>query len=720
MLGPIAALILAAAAPDTSWGDIRGTVESDPSGLPLSSAVVEVSAGGHTITDSTGTYRLAHVAAGPQTVRIHSLDHEPFEMQVTVPARGEVEVNVSLRHRPLVLDPVSAVGAGQGGTEADAAPRGDVAITDFPALEGPGTGLDPAHGTPGGGGGTGGDVLLVRGSAANLKLVLLDGAPVYAPFHMGGLIESFEPGLLSSARLYLGGAPARYDGGVSYVMDLTTRAPSRERWSGAAAVDLVAVRGVAEGPLWKGAALLLAGRGVHGATLARLEGQPFPYAYNDGLARLDVGLGRGATLSATGFSNAEGVRIDTTPWRDNFLRWSNDAGSLRLRGPITGADGELTVAGSDFDAWLPNAADRYVVKSHLSRARVALDFTREVPGGVRLGYGYAYDRMWAHHTVLDRRDGERVWFQRDTFATVGGWYLDGLWRAGRQWVLRGGLRGDMYAGGPFISFSPRMSATWLMGNHATLTLAGGRYHQLVLARTRPPFDYGATDIADSLGIPTVPVVAASNHLALSLDQELAPGLRLGLEGYWKHFQDLPDPELVANYASGVDVWVRRGQGAVSGWMGYALAWYWSAADSAGMSTRFSGRQTLSAGLTAQGRPGRVELRVAYGSGLPYSQVGGNPGGLDGSVTAPASVELQEGTSIPGTAPQDFLRIDGQVSRTFTPRIASRETQLTPYVRVINALDRRDALFYRYTPGDQEARPVATLPLLPVFGVEWKF
>jgi len=177
---------------------------------------------------------------------------------------------------------------------------------------------------------------------------------------------------------------------------------------------------------------------------------------------------------------------------------------------------------------------------------------------------------------------------------------------------------------------------------------------------------------------------------------------------------------VANYASGVDVWVRRGQGAVSGWMGYALAWYWSAADSAGMSTRFSGRQTLSAGLTAQGRPGRVELRVAYGSGLPYSQVGGRPGGLDGSVTAPASVELQEGTSIPGTAPQDFLRIDGQVSRTFTPRIASRETQLTPYVRVINALDRRDALFYRYTPGDQEARPVATLPLLPVFGVEWKF
>lgn len=602
--------------------------------------------------------------------------------------------------------------------DTDAAPRGEAAITDLPALEGPGTGLDPGHGA--GGVATGGDVLLVRGSAANLKLVLLDGAPVYAPFHMGGLIESFEPGLLSSARLYLGGAPARYDGGVSYVLDLATRAPPRDRWAGAASADLVAVRGQAGGPLWKGASLLLAGRGIHGATLARLEGQPFPYSYQDGLARLDVALGRRASLSVTGFGNAEGVRVDTTVWRDNFLRWSNGAGSLRLRGRVTGADGELTAATSDFDAWLPNAADRYVIQSRLRRARVAVDFTRSV-GTLRLGYGYAYDRMWAHHVVLDRREGERVWFTRDTFATVGGWYLDGLWSAGRQWVLRGGLRGDNYTGGPFVSFSPRLSATWLLGRRAALTLAGGRYHQLVLARTRPPFDYGVTDVADSLGIPTVPVVASANHLTLSLDQEVVQGVRLGLEGYWKHFQDIPDPDQVGNYASGVDVWVRRGEGAVQGWMGYSLAWYWRGRETWGDTARFSGRQTLTAGVTARGRPGKVELRVAYGAGLPYSPLG-NPGDASGA-NPPGSIELQDGAAVPdvtGAAPADFLRIDGQVSRTFTPRFASRETELTPYVRVINALDRRDALFYRYHPGDQEARPVATLPLLPVFGIEWKF
>ncbi|HYH79658.1 MAG TPA: carboxypeptidase regulatory-like domain-containing protein, partial [Longimicrobium sp.] len=465
MLAPLAALLLAAAAPDTTWGAIRGTVASDPGGLPLASAVVEVLSGGRALTDSAGGYRLTRVPAGPQTVRVHSIDHEALEVEVLVPARGEIELDVSLRHRPLMLDPVNGVSSGQGGTASDAAPRGVAAITDFPALEGPGTGMEG-----GAGGGSGGDVLLVRGSAADLKLVLLDGAPVYAPFHMGGLIDSFEPGLLSGARLYLGGAPARYDGGVSYVLDLATRRAGADRWSGGAGADMMAVRAEADGPLWRGAGLLVAGRAVHGASLGRLEGEPFPYRYADGLARLDVALGARSSLAFTGFLNGEGVRVDTVSGRDDFLRWSNGAGSLRLRFPVAGSRAEVTAALSEFDAWLPNPADEWQVQARLRRARLAVDMTQDL-GSLRLGYGYQYDRQWARHKGLDRRVGERLWFMRDTVGSVGGWYVDGLYRPKGDWVVRGGLRGDMYAGGPFLSFSPRLAVTWLLSGRATLTLA---------------------------------------------------------------------------------------------------------------------------------------------------------------------------------------------------------------------------------------------------------
>ena len=62
-----------------------------------------------------------------------------------------------------------------------------------------------------------------RGAAADLKLVLLDGAPVYAPFHLNGLLDAFTDGVLEDASLYIGGTPARYDGGLSYVLDLDVR-----------------------------------------------------------------------------------------------------------------------------------------------------------------------------------------------------------------------------------------------------------------------------------------------------------------------------------------------------------------------------------------------------------------------------------------------------------------------------------------------------------------
>lgn len=711
MLAPLAALLLSVAAPDTTWGAIRGMVASDPGGHPLPSAVVEVSSGGVALTDSTGRYRLPRVAAGPQTVRIHSLDHEPFEVEVMVPARGEIELDVSLRHRPLAIDTLSSISPGPAGATTDAAPRGVAALTDLPALEGPGTGMDgPSTG------GSGGDVLLVRGSAADLKLVLLDGAPVYAPFHMGGLIDSFEPGLLSGARLYLGGAPARYDGGVNYVLDLATRGAGQARWSGSLGADMVAVRGAVDGPLWRGAGLLVAGRAVHGASLGRLEGKPFPYRYADGLVRMDVSLGSRTSLAVTGFTNGEGVRVDTAFTHDQFLRWSNAAGSVRLRFPLARSSAELSVAASEFDAWLPNPADQWEVQARLKRARLALDVVRDLPS-VRLAWGYQYDRQWAHHRGTDRTIGERLWFVRDTVGSVAGWYADALYHPRGPWVVRGGMRGDIYAGGPFMALSPRLAVTWLLGGRAALTLAGGRYHQLVLTRTQKTFDYGVVDIADSLGIATVPRVASANHLALALDQEMPGGVRLGLEGYFKAFHDIPDASRMGAHASGVDVWVRRGEGTVRGWMGYSLAWYWSRPDSAGAAARFDGRQTLTAGVQAQGRPGALEVRVAYGSGLQYSSTG-SPADPAGNASGGG---LENGTPpLSGVAPQDFLRLDARVSRTFTPRVGDRETELTPFIRVLNALDRRDALFYRYRPGDDEAKPVATLPILPVFGIEWRF
>ena len=743
MLASLALLLqLAAPAPDTTWGAVRGSVQSEPSGLPVPLAVVELHTPERiiaTTADSLGGYVLRRVPAGRQMLRVRHLGHGTTELEVLVPPGGTLPLDVILRQQPLAIDTVQATGAGYAGAvDSVAAPRPEVVgLVDVHALESgggvasAGLGGDGA-GRPGGEPADPQDVLYVRGSAADLKLVLLDGAPVYAPFHSGGLIESFEPGVLHSARLHLGGAPARYDGGLSYVMDLTTRSPNGEHLGGAAGVDMMSARGMLEGPLGRGATFLASGRLVHGASMRQLEGEPFPYRYGDALGRVDVALGRGR-LSATGFSNQEGVRVDTIPGREEFARWGNLAGSLRYRGRLGGADAEVTAALGDFNAFLPRGT--LLKSANLRRARLAVDLA-STEGAVRLRYGWSYDRTWVHHNVRDRSNGERTLLDAVSTGDVGGAYLDATWQAASRVVLRGGMRGDMFSDGPFISFAPRIAATWLLTDRAALTLAGGRYHQYVRVKPEFPFQLPIPNIADSLGIATELRVASANHLSLSLDQQLDEGTRLGLEGFFKRYEGLPVPDEIGAYTSGVDVWVRRSAGAVDGWAGYSLSWSWSQGTAPRDTARFTGRQILSAGVGGRvGRHGRFGLRVAYGAGLPYTGIGLSQGtGPPPHDGAPAPGNSSGGTSSPedGEFPSDdapldafepdpFLRLDAEVSGTWSPRFAGRVTQITPYVRVMNALDRRDALFYRYNPGeDDNPRGVATLPVLPVVGVEWKF
>lgn len=726
------ALALATAAPtqdDVLRGTVRGSVVSEPSGLPVQMAVVEVRTGGGTFTaiaDPSGSYVLHKIPAGRSTLRVRHLEHAPLEMELLVPARGVVMLDLAMEHRPIVLPDVHVVSI-TGMADTVAAHRTDVAMLDVRAMEAaatPATVFSPGEGNGGGEGG-GEEQFYVRGSAADLQLVLLDGAPIYAPFHMGGLIESFDPGVLRSARLYLGGAPARYDGGLSYVMDLTTRSPNHERHATSGALDMLAARGMVEGPLPGGAAYMVSGRGIHGAGLAH-EGERFPYAYRDGLARLQAPLGRGASLSLTGFANAEAVRMDTAGVREDAGHWNNAAGSARLRGRVEGADAELTVAFGRYDALLPVRYRERDLQftAGVERLRVTADFARPL-GDVRMRYGAGHDRTWTLHEGHDLGAGTRT--RNQSSGAVTGGYVEGTWQPDPKVVLRGGLRADVFSIDITGVVAPRFSLTWLVTESAALTLAGGRYHQYVRVPSRLTGTAPADTFAQAIRLPMDLAVAGASHLAVALDQELSDGLRMGLEGYYKAYTGLPSPVDGRAFSSGVDVWVRRGAGDVTGWIGYSLAWNWSLYTPVGSTQRFLGRQLLSAGFDAPvAGLASLGLRVAYGAGLPGTDFltldpASPETGLSGASSFTTPVDLDTDAPLAGWRHEPYLRLDAEVSRTWSPRLAGRTTRVTPYVRIVNALDRRDSLFYRYddsVPGG--TRGIGTLPVVPVAGLQWQF
>lgn len=742
MIASALALVLAlvvAPVQDPGTGTIRGTVRTESTGAPLAGAAVEVvgAAGRRVVaTDDAGRYLILGVPGGPRLLRAAHLGHEPLEVEVVVAPGGELNVDFSLRFRPVPISGVTARGqtVGTGGdTAAASLPELGIAgvrvMESAPGIVELGMGGE-SRGPPGQAPVDPSDVLFVRGVASDLKLVLLDGAPVYSPFHVGGLLDSFDAHVLRDATLYLGGAPARYDGGLSYILDLTTRSARTDRVHSTGAVDMMSARMTAEGGFGDRLRILAGGRGVHGYGIEPLLRGAVPYAYGEALGRVDVGLSDRHSLGLTAFHNREGVSLDSLG-DGHEAGWGNTALSLRLRGPVGGTESELTAAYGAFDASLPAVdGESFPARGEARRLRLAADFAQDA-GPLRLRFGASYDRQQLAHEVHSR-PGElpRTW-DGDARGESAGAYVESAWQPATRLRLRAGLRVNAFFEDPGLRLAPRFSATWMLSDRASLTAAAGQYHQYVRT-VDAPRRVRVEDVPDTLFLPTGLAVDRATHFNLALHQDLDDGLRLGVEGFYKTFDGAGLPQSGRTQASGVDLWVRRDAGRLRGWLGYSLNWVWSMPREQTTSEEFAGRQMLNAGVMGPlGRWVDVEVRVAYGAGLPFSSipVAPNDAGTEPVMSAPqAPIYLGTNTRQAADAPlapeypaDPYLRLDVGLSRTFETRWGRTPLEISPYLKVLNSLDRRDALFY-WSDRDSDTAPraVAALPLLPVVGVSWRF
>jgi hypothetical protein len=725
-----AGLIVQEPTPGIVWGQVR----SEGTGVPLRHAVVELvdrRAGIVAETDANGFYILRNVPPGRRLVRVTHIDHAAHQIELVIASGAQVYVDFDLELRPVPLPVVTARAPTlpNGMPDTVVARTADLGTATVHVLEAtPGMaelGLAeavrevPGHEPP-----DPSDALFVRGGFADLKLVLLNGAPVYAPFHIGGLIAALDADVLRSARLHVGGAPARYDGGLSYIMEMETRSGRNRVPHIDFGLDMLSGRVIAEGPAGDRVAVLASARTVHGLGATPFVNEPFPYTYGDGMARIDVDLGSAGAVSGTGFWNREFVRLDSVGGLTDAAQWGNDAGSVRYRGAALGGEVLVTVAYGSFRTQLPLGGAQPIVTEGISRrGRLAADLA-SFAGPVRLGYGASFDRLRYENRAWARgAPGDSASFRSLAAGDQAGVYMDAAVTVRDRVRVRAGLRADAFSLDPGVRLAPRLATTLLLGERASLTLAGGRYRQYVRAAEGNTLFGPVT--TDDLSGPALNVAEAT-HLVLTLDQGLGDDLSLGIEGFYKTFTGLPSVSGGRAEASGVDVWIRRTGSWINGWFGYSLAWVWSTdADPWAPEPLFAGRHLVSAGVTGRtiGR-GVVDLRVAYGAGLPYTAIPepdlGAP--VFGVAFRPAAAPAEPVSTSAVEPDTPYLRLDAQLARTFDVRWGDFDFAITPYVKVLNALDRRDAIFYHLQRdgASPQLRALAALPVLPIVGMTWKF
>jgi hypothetical protein len=725
-------------------GNVRGSFEGRARPLPFS--VVELWGPGYrrsVVADSAGAYRLVDVPGGALRLRASYAGHAPVTVDVLVPEVGTVLVDLELPARPVQLPPLDVTTAVRlDDPEARELPRGNRGEDriEAAAME-IGSGLAEAglveavRALGGNDPGDASDVLFMRGSTTDLKLVLLDGAPVFTPFHVAGLISSFDPQLLGRADLHVGGAPARYDGGLTYILDLRTRRPPTDSVHGSGSLDLLSSSASLEAPLGSRAGAIFSARRLHDFAAAPLGASP--YGYGDLLLGFEVRPATDHVLRTTGFWNRESVVLDlpatsgvSATHAPDEAWWSNRAASTTYVARMGGAFLEATVAGSAYDAALPlqgtpteedPSPDPVRAEAENERLRGRVEVASPTDWGVfRSGLSWEDVRVsYAMGPMDGAAGGTRLLASSARF----GAYVDASGTLGPGVTLRAGTRAEHFSGSGLLRVAPRVALSWEVAPEALLTLAAGRYHQHARATdVSVERSLGEVAATPEATVEDLLQVATADHLMVALDQELGETARLGLSAFAKSYHGLSTAPDEVIRSSGVDLRVRRRGERSTAWLGYGLTWYWSDVDLSGSTSEFTGRQLLTAGWS--GPLGEVlggDVRLAYGSGLPYTSV---PFRAAEAIqdNLPSTGEVLEQTPpLPGGLDEDFLRLDVEVHGTFRLSWGGRPWELRPYLRILNALDRRDALFYAFQPWrNDDLTPLAERPLVPVVGIAWRF
>ena len=424
------------------------------------------------------------------------------------------------------------------------------------------------------------------------------------------------------ATLFLGGSPARYDGGLSYVLDMETRGGRRgDEFRTAGSMDLLSARAIVEKkvPISSHAGYMATARDVHGLGPR--------YAFNDPFFPYRL-LGPRASFSMPAPAAACEPRASGTASRSvsigraiSAARWGN-RGSLRYKGVLGGADPGLSAGYGSFEATLPiGGSSPLLANGEARRLRLAADLGHGI-GPMQVHYGASFDHIALHYRAFPRTPAtadNALLLETEATGDDAGVYFDASAQAGPRVKVRGGLRTDVFTRDQSLRYGPRLAVTLLLSDHAALTLAGGQYHQYVRAAEVAILDVDPL-ATDSLGTVAPLAVARASHFVVALDQDIGIGLRLGLQGYFKTYEGMPDPAEADshNKASGVDLWLRRSTGRLTGWLGYSLAWAWTMSGHQATADQFSGRQLVDTGITGPiGARGRFDLpyRLRRGAAL---------------------------------------------------------------------------------------------------------
>lgn len=747
--------------------DISGrTVASD--GRPLPKVSVSVKAdGGRMIrsveTDENGVFRIPDLPREPLTIRFERMGLVPLERTVGAEELdGPLDVVLGddvLVIRPLVVEvrrPPPHDQTGRGATTRDLSP---VQIRRLPGL----AEADPIRAV-----GTLPGVISpndvsagfnVRGGESDQNAILLDGFPLFSPFHLGGIFSVFNPDLVDRVEVSTGGFPAEFGGRVSSLVRIQSD-PGPGSFQVDGGISLLAMRlAVAGGwnaregqpALFESTHWRVAARRSYADQILRPVVE-FPYHMSDLQAVVVATRPGGNRWTTSAYMGRDvldmaGVQRDDFPlrldvdWMNQMVgtRWDGgieEEGLLEAFGGLTRFSSSLrfvdfddTSSGGWIDQW-----------------RFGGSVSHPVTPGWSLKAGASVDHYrWGHRS---NTGGTRFEGGGGT-GSAPGLFVQTEGRWGPGWRVEPGVRLEGWIGdaeGWELILAPRLTIHRLVGDGGqALRLSGGRYVQAIHSLRDDDLPL-AIDlwVAPGEGVPRT----VSDQLQVGYTRPFGDGWTASGDIFHRSFEGLvtrnrnADPNqatdlhlIGSGQGYGTDFLLEREGPGIEG----SLALTWLKAERS-----FPDDGPHGGTRTLVDRPADFDRRLDadlvlrfpapwgwqagvrwhVGSGTPYTQPAGGYGLFTPRQSGRGSYRWQPTESAVLLGPRNqerypwYHRLDLSARRT----VDLAWGELTLNLDVLNVYNQRNVLFYfvDYT-GPQPTRSGFTmLPVLPTIGAEVRF
>lgn len=394
----------------------------------------------------------------------------------------------------------------------------------------------------------------VRGGGEGETQVLLDGMPLYEPFHLRNFLSPvsvLDGRALGALDVYTGGFPAQYGDRMSGVIEAHTREPAaaREQEVGA---SLFHANALSAGRFADGRGDWLASvRGSYVGALTELTHSEFGEPrYADAIGRVRYALSDATDLSLTALHARDEISI-AREREASAARYHNDYAWLTLAhrlsprvattwiASFTEVDSQRTGAIADVGRRTGAVLDDRVYHAWGLKGDATYEagevFGRVGVEGRSLGAHYAYasdvdvSAGWPSPPSAARRATRNL--DIAPYGTQFAAYATGRWRPRTAWTMELGLRADWqdYQGVDADSrLSPRLNVRWDLAPGWSMRVGAGRFRQA----------QGINELQVEDGETRYFPAQRADHAVVGLERNSAAAPALRIEAYVKRYGTL--------------------------------------------------------------------------------------------------------------------------------------------------------------------------------------